>query len=87
MPASFGYHRRIALDATRPLGERAAHARSAARQAGRTFDLARSEVIERVRDVSGVDLLKPCSDDDLARAMGALSALRDAAFADEGSLT
>jgi hypothetical protein len=83
MTASAGYHLRMANDPSRPLVERASHGRSAARQIGRSLDVSRSVVIERIGQISGVDLNAIASEDALARAMSALSAIKENGLAPE----
>ena len=75
-PVSFSSSRRIALDPNRPSGERMSHARSCAMLVGQKWGVGRSVVLDRVREVCGVDLLMQASEDDLRTALTVLSDIK-----------
>jgi hypothetical protein len=75
---SFSAHKRDALDATRPFNHRMSHLRSCAMLMGQKYRLPRSTVIERVRQLTGIDITVQGSEADLRRAMNALVRIKEA---------
>jgi hypothetical protein len=75
---SFSAHKRDALDASMPLNHRMSHLRSCAMLMGQKYRVPRSTVIERVRQVTGVDITVQGSEADLRRAMDALVWIKEA---------
>jgi hypothetical protein len=69
---SFSAHKRDALDASMPFNHRMSHLRSCAMLMGQKYRVPRSTVIERVRQLTGVDITVQGSEADLLRAMDAL---------------
>jgi hypothetical protein len=64
------------MDSTRPLAQRACHARSCAVVVAEKFRVHRSDVVRRVKDASGVDLMSPSTAADIEAAIVCLDALR-----------
>lgn len=73
---SYSSSRRHAPDGTEPLLNRASHARSCAARVSEKFAIHRDIVIERVRELTGVDLRAPATVDEVTAAVAALDRLR-----------
>jgi hypothetical protein len=73
---SYSSSRARAMDATRPLAERASHARSCAVVVAEKFRVHRSEVVRKVKDATGVDLTSPSTATEIEAAIVCLDALR-----------
>jgi len=73
---SYNTHKRFALDATKPLPHRASHARSCTVHVASQLHVPRSEIIQRVKSLSGIDLMTVSTDEDLHRALVCLDGLR-----------
>jgi hypothetical protein len=73
---SYSVHRRKAADATVPLERRASHARSCALHVANKLAVKRGAVLEHVKQLTGVDLDMPGSDEALAVAFASIEALR-----------
>lgn len=69
---SFSAHKRDALDATEPVLHRMSHLRSCAMLMGQKYRVPRSEIIDRVRELSGVDIMQPATDEEIHRAVEAM---------------
>jgi len=73
---SYNTHKRFALDATKPLPHRASHARSCTVHVASQLHVPRGEIIERVKSLTGVDLMTVSTDESLHRALACLDGLR-----------
>ncbi len=73
---SYSSNRRNARDSSQPLAHRASRARSCAMLVAQKFKVHRDVVIERVRQLSGIDMNALTSDADLAGVMAVLEDLR-----------
>jgi hypothetical protein len=73
---SYNTHKRFALDATKPLPHRVSHARSCTVHVASQLHIPRAEIIQRVKSLSGVDLMDVSSGEDLLRALACLDGLR-----------
>jgi hypothetical protein len=74
---SFSAHKRDALDATMPLNHRMSHLRSCAMLMGQKYRVPRSAVIQRVRQLCGVDIMVLGAEPDIQRAMAALVRIKE----------
>ncbi len=79
---SFSAHKRDALDASMPFNHRMTHLRSCAMLMGQKYRVPRSKVIERVRQLAGVDVTIPGTETDLLRAMNALVQIKESGLQD-----
>ena len=73
---SYSNHKRLALDASRPLAHRASNVRSCAVHVSQKLRVRRSEIIERVLKLSGVDLCNIQEEQELLRGLSSLDSLR-----------
>lgn len=73
---SYNIHKRFALDTTKPFPHRASHARSCTVHVASQLHVPRSEIIQQVKSLSGVDLMNVSNDEDLHRALVCLDQLR-----------
>jgi hypothetical protein len=73
---SFQSNLRLAIDPSRPLDQRMSDARSCAVVVSEKWRVRRSVVLDRVREICGVDLLMEGTDDDLLTALTVLSEMR-----------
>ncbi|WP_143742227.1 hypothetical protein [Roseateles chitinivorans] len=73
---SYSTHRRKVADTTVPLEHRASHARSCALHVANKLAVRRSDVLNHVKQQTGIDLDMPCSDEALAIAFASIDALR-----------
>ena len=73
---AYSAHRRDALDASLPIAHRASHARSCANHVASRCKVHRDVIIERVRELTGVDLQAITSADDFEPVIAALERLR-----------
>lgn len=80
---SFSAHKRDALDATEPVLHRMSHLRSCAMLMGQKYRVPRSEIIDRVRELSGVDIMQPATDEEIHRAVEALVNIKQAGLSDQ----
>ena len=69
---SFSSHKRDALDGSLPFNHRMSHLRSCAMLMGQKYRVPRSKVIERVQQLTGVDITTPGTEAELQSAMNAL---------------
>ena len=67
--------RKAALDSSRPLDQRASHARSCANHVAARLGMSREQVIALVADQTGVNLDRPGSEQDLVRALEHMESL------------
>lgn len=74
---SYNVHKRQALDTSRPILHRMSHARSCTVITATRHGVRREEVIQRLLEKTGLDLMSPMSDEQLARAMEYLEYLRE----------
>jgi hypothetical protein len=79
---SYSSSRRHALDESEPLPHRASHARSCAARISEKFGVHRDVVIERVRELTDVDLRAPGTVDEVTAAVAALDVLRTTGLGD-----
>lgn len=75
---SYNTHKRQALDMSRPIEHRMSHARSLTVITCKRHRVPRHAVIDRVRELTALDLNNPLSDEDLRTAIRCLDALRAA---------
>ncbi|MEZ6142660.1 MAG: hypothetical protein R3B84_19030 [Zavarzinella sp.] len=69
---SFSAHKRDALDPTLPLNYRMSHVRSCAMLMGHKYRVHRDVVIDRVRELCGVDVRIVGTEEDAVKAVTAL---------------
>ena len=73
---SFSSSRRKALDQDRSLAHRASDARSCAMRVAEKWRLSRSDVLERLHEICGVDLTAEPTCDEIQTAIDVLDKLR-----------
>jgi hypothetical protein len=73
---SYSSSRARAVDAARPLAQRASHARSCASAVAEKFRVHRSDVVRKVREATGIDLTAPSTATEIEAAIVCLDALR-----------
>lgn len=73
---SFSSHRQKALDPDLPISHRMSHLRSCAMLIGQKYGVPRSQIINRVQQVCGVDLNASLSETNIVQAIEILETLK-----------
>jgi hypothetical protein len=74
---SFSAHKRDALDESLPIDDRMSHLRSCAMLMGQKYRVPRSQIMEQVAQLCGVDITKPGSEAEIQLAVQALVAIKE----------
>jgi hypothetical protein len=74
---SFSAHKRDALDSGIPLNHRVSHLRSCAMLMGQKYRVSRSTILDRVRELCGVDISAVGDEADVQRAVDVLARIKE----------